>query len=152
MASLRKNTLSILSALRKVKYVSNRKYSKYYAIDETIFGLNEEQQQLRNTVFNFAQKELAPKAAEIDRINSFADLKKFWIQLGDLGTLGITVPSKYGGSDGSYLDHVIIMEELSRACAAIGLSYGAHSNLCVNQIKRNGNEEQKHKFLPKVIY
>lgn len=75
----------------------------------------------------------------------------FWKQLGELGALGITVKSQYGGSDGGYLDHVVIMEELSRASGAIGLSYGAHSNLCINQIHRNGTEEQKMKYLPKVM-
>lgn len=79
-----------------------------------------------------------------------ASLQSFWRQLGNLGALGITSNSKYGGSDGGYLDHVIIMEELSRACGAVALSYGAHSNLCVNQIHRNGSEDQKMKYLPKV--
>lgn len=124
--------------------------SQYYPINEDIFGLTTEQQQLRQTVFNFAQKELAPFAAEIDKKNDWKDLRSFWKKMGDLGLLGITISSKYGGSDGTYLDHVIIMEEISRACAAIGLSYGAHSNLCVNQIHRNGNEEQKSKYLPKL--
>ncbi|KAG8327239.1 hypothetical protein J6590_024624 [Homalodisca vitripennis] len=105
---------------------------------------------LRENIFNFAQKELAPKAEEIDKTNGFRELRSFWKKLGSLGTLGITVPSEYGGSDGSYLDHIVILEELSRASAAIGLSYGAHSNLCVNQIRRNGTEAQKHKYLPKL--
>lgn len=74
----------------------------------------------------------------------------FWRKLGDLGLLGITAKGEYGGSDGTYLDHVIVMEELSRACASIALSYGAHSNLCINQINRNGTEQQKLKYLPKV--
>lgn len=93
---------------------------------------------------------MAPHAQEIDRLNNFSGLREFWKKLGSLGTLGITINSKYGGSDGQYLDHCIIMEELSRACSAIALSYGAHSNLCVNQINRNGSEEQKMKYLPKV--
>lgn len=124
--------------------------SRYYPIDEHVFGLTPEQIQLRETVFNFAQKELAPKAKEIDEKNNFDGLRTFWQQLGSLGALGITVPSQYGGSDGTYLDHVIIMEEISRACAAVGLSYAAHSNLCVNQIRRNGTEEQKLKYLSKL--
>ncbi|XP_076662269.1 isovaleryl-CoA dehydrogenase, mitochondrial [Halictus rubicundus] len=124
--------------------------SQYYKIDENIFGLNDEQKQLRNLVFNFVQKELAPKAAEIDKKNDFNDLRSFWKKLGDLGLLGITAKPEYGGTGGTYLDHVIIMEEMSRASGSIALSYGAHSNLCVNQIHRNGTEEQKHKYLPKL--
>lgn len=77
-------------------------------------------------------------------------LQTFWKKLGNLGLLGITADTEYGGTGGSYLDHVIVMEEISRACGAIGLSYGAHSNLCVNQINRNGTKEQKKKYLPKV--
>ncbi|XP_065350706.1 LOW QUALITY PROTEIN: isovaleryl-CoA dehydrogenase, mitochondrial-like [Cloeon dipterum] len=127
-----------------------RQSSQYFPIDDNVFGLNEDQQQLRQTVFNFFQKELAPKAAEIDKTNNFPELREFWKKLGSLGTLGITASSKYGGSDGSYLDHCIIMEEMSRAAGGIALSYGAHSNLCVNQINRNGTEEQKEKYLPKL--
>ncbi|XP_076168217.1 isovaleryl-CoA dehydrogenase, mitochondrial [Ptiloglossa arizonensis] len=129
---------------------SVRRSSQYYSIDENIFRLNDQQKQLRKLVFDFAQKELAPKAAEIDRKNNFDDLQLFWKKLGNLGLLGITVEPKYGGTGGTYLDHVIIMEELSRVSGAIALSYGAHSNLCVNQIYRNGTEEQKNKYLPKL--
>ncbi|XP_072766109.1 isovaleryl-CoA dehydrogenase, mitochondrial [Anoplolepis gracilipes] len=128
-----------------VNYASN-----YCKIDESIFGLNNEQRELRSLAFNFAQKELAPKAAEIDKKNNFDELRTFWRELGKLGFLGITVKPEYGGTGGTYLDHVIILEELSRASGAIALSYGAHSNLCVNQIHRNGTEEQKHKYLPKL--
>lgn len=124
--------------------------SSYCKIDESIFGLSDEQKELRSLVFNFAQKELAPKAAEIDKKNTFSELRTFWRELGKLGLLGPTVKSEYGGTGGTYLDHIVIMEELSRASAAIGLSYGAHSNLCVNQIHRNGTEKQKHKYLPKL--
>ncbi|CAH2107074.1 unnamed protein product [Euphydryas editha] len=122
----------------------------HYPIDEHIFGLTSEQQQLRKMVFDFAQKELAPKAAQIDKENNFKELKDFWKKLGNLGLLGITANPEYGGTGGKYSDHCIILEELSRACGAIGLSYGAHSNLCVNQINRNGNDEQKSKYLPKL--
>ncbi|XP_011258316.2 isovaleryl-CoA dehydrogenase, mitochondrial [Camponotus floridanus] len=128
-----------------VNYASN-----YCKIDESIFGLNNEQRELRSLAFNFAQKELAPKAAEIDKKNNFDELRAFWKELAKLGFLGITVKPEYGGTGGTYLDHVIIMEELSRASAAIALSYGVHSNLCVNQIHRNGTKEQKHKYLPKL--
>ncbi|KAG5900012.1 hypothetical protein JTB14_009098 [Gonioctena quinquepunctata] len=140
----------LLRNFRKLNPVKPRHVSQYYPIDEHIFGLSHEQIQLRDTIFNFAQKELAPVANEIDRNNTFGDLRKFWKKLGDLGTLGITVNPEYGGTGGTYLDHVIIMEELSRASGAIALSYGAHSNLCVNQIHRNGNESQKKKYLPKL--
>jgi len=107
--------------------------------------------QLRETAFNFFQKELAPYAEEIDKSNEFKDMRKFWKRLGDMGFLGITVKSQYGGTEGSYFDHCLLMEEASRASGSIALSYGAHSNLCVNQIHRNGTEEQKQKYLPKVI-
>ncbi|XP_076753266.1 isovaleryl-CoA dehydrogenase, mitochondrial [Xylocopa sonorina] len=130
--------------------INARHSSKYYKINDNIFGLNEQQKELRQLVFNFAEKELAPKAAEIDKKNNFDELREFWKKLGNLGLLGITVKSEYGGTDGSYLDQVIIIEELSRVSGSVGLSYGVHSNLCVNQIHRNGTEEQKYKYLPKL--
>src|SRR5262245_13458692 len=113
------------------------------------FHLGEEIDMLRETVHAFAQAEIAPRAADVDRDNLFpADL---WKKFGDLGLLGITVAEQYGGSAMGYLAHVIAMEEISRASASVGLSYGAHSNLCVNQISRNGTPEQKAKYLPKLI-
>ncbi|XP_031841244.1 isovaleryl-CoA dehydrogenase, mitochondrial [Nomia melanderi] len=146
-----KFTRSVLrSSSGLINKFSVRCSSQYYKVDDNIFSLNDQQKQLRQLTFDFAQKELAPKAAEIDRKNNFDDLRLFWRKLGDLGLLGITVRPEYGGTDGTYLDHVIIMEELSRASGSIGLSYGAHSNLCINQIHRNGTEEQKHKYLPKL--
>jgi isovaleryl-CoA dehydrogenase len=104
---------------------------------------------LRESVQDFAGKEIAPRAAEIDRTNEFPP--DLWPKLGKLGLLGITVEEDYGGSMMGYLAHIIAMEEISRASASIGLSYGAHSNLCVNQIRRNGSAAQKRKYLPKLV-
>ena len=113
------------------------------------FDLGETADLLRDAVYEFAQAEIAPLAAEIDRSNEFPN--ELWRKLGDMGLLGITVPEAYGGSDMGYLAHIVAMEEISRASASVGLSYGAHSNLCVNQINRNGSEAQKHKYLPQLI-
>ncbi len=113
------------------------------------FQLGEEIDALRDAVRSFAESEIAPRAAEVDRNDQFP--MDLWPKMGELGVLGITVPEEYGGANMGYLAHMIAMEEISRASASIGLSYGAHSNLCVNQIKRNGSEEQKKKYLPKLI-
>src|SRR5688572_11924342 len=113
------------------------------------FGLGESIDILRESVANFAGKEIAPRAAEIDRSNSFPD--DLWRSLGRLGVLGITVEEEYGGAGMGYLAHVVAMEEISRASASVGLSYGAHSNLCVNQIRRNGTAAQKERYLPKLV-
>jgi isovaleryl-CoA dehydrogenase len=104
---------------------------------------------LRNQIETFAEKEIAPRAAEIDRSNQVP--MDLWKKLGDLGVLGITVEEEYGGAGLGYLEHTVAMEEISRASASVGLSYGAHSNLCVNQIRRNGNPEQRKRYLPKLI-
>ena len=112
------------------------------------FGLSEELNALRDVVAQFAANEIAPRAADIDSTNQFP--MDLWRKLGDLGLLGITVEEQYGGSGMGYLAHCIAMEEISRASASVGLSYGAHSNLCVNQIRKNGTEEQKQTYLPKL--
>ncbi|MGB7258409.1 MAG: isovaleryl-CoA dehydrogenase [Pseudolabrys sp.] len=113
------------------------------------FGLGAEVEMLRKTVNGFAQDRIAPRADEIDRNNEFP--RELWPEMGALGLHGITVEEEYGGAGLGYLAHCVAMEEISRASAAIGLSYGAHSNLCVNQLRRNGNAEQKQKYLPKLI-
>ena len=113
------------------------------------FDLGDTVDLLRDAVQDFAQGEIAPIAAEIDRSNEFPN--ELWPRLGDMGLLGITVPEIYGGADMGYLAHIVAMEEISRASASVGLSYGAHSNLCVNQINRNGTEAQKAKYLPKLV-
>ena len=112
------------------------------------FSIGKDNEVLRDTVYKFAQNEIAPIANQIDKENSFPN--HLWKKFGDLGLLGITASSDYGGSDMSYLAHCIAIEEISRASASVGLSYGAFSNLCVNQINRNGNEEQKQKYLPEL--
>ncbi len=113
------------------------------------FQLSDTSEMLRQSVYEFSQAEIASIAAEIDRTNEFPN--DLWQRMGDLGVLGVTVEEEYGGAGMTYLDHVIAMEEISRASASVGLSYGAHSNLCVNQIRRNGTEAQKQKYLPKLI-
>ena len=113
------------------------------------FGLGETVDLLRDTVVSFARDAIAPRAEEIDRANEFP--RDLWPELGALGLLGITVEQDLGGSGMGYLEHCVAMEEISRASASVGLSYGAHSNLCVNQIRRNGNEDQKGRYLPKLI-
>jgi isovaleryl-CoA dehydrogenase len=113
------------------------------------FGLGEDLDALRDSVRSFADDKIAPRAEEIDRTNKFP--RDLWPQLGELGLLGITVEEEYGGTGLGYLEHCVAMEEVSRASAAVGLSYGAHSNLCVNQIRRNGTDAQKRRYLPKLI-
>src|SRR5437667_3310915 len=113
------------------------------------FQLGEDIDALRYAVRGFAQSEIAPRAAEIDASDQFP--MDLWRKMGDLGVLGVTVSEEYGGAAMGYLAHVSAMEEISRASASVGLSYGAHSNLCVNQIRRNGNAAQKKKYLPTLV-
>jgi len=113
------------------------------------FDLGETVDLLRDTVRSFSDDEIAPRANLIEQNNDFP--KDLWTKLGDIGVLGITVEEEYGGAGMGYLEHVVALEEISRASAAVGLSYSAHSNLCVNQLRLNGNEEQKKKFLPDLI-
>jgi isovaleryl-CoA dehydrogenase len=113
------------------------------------FGLGADVDTLRDTVQGFAQDRIAPRAAEIDRSNAFP--RDLWPELGEIGLLGITVEEEFGGAGLGYLEHCVAMEEVSRASGSVGLSYGAHSNLCVNQIRRNGNEAQKRRYLPKLV-
>src|SRR5215471_17138536 len=113
------------------------------------FDLGETADAIRETVFEFSSNEIAPRAAEIDQSNVFP--RDLWPKIGALGLHGITVEEEYGGAGLGYLEHVLAVEEMSRASAAVGLSYGAHSNLCVNQIRRNGSDAQKRRYLPKLI-
>ena len=113
------------------------------------YQLGDDINALRETVKAFADAEIAPRAAELDRTDQFP--MDLWQKMGELGLHGITVPETYGGVDMGYVAHMVAMEEISRASGSVALSYGAHSNLCINQIKRNGTEAQKHKFLPKLI-
>jgi isovaleryl-CoA dehydrogenase len=113
------------------------------------FGLGDTADLLRDSVHSFSDDKIAPLADEIDRTNKFP--RRLWPQLGELGLLGITVEEEFGGAGLGYLEHCVAMEEVSRGSASVGLSYGAHSNLCVNQIRRNANEEQKRRYLPKLV-
>ncbi|MGR3713368.1 MAG: isovaleryl-CoA dehydrogenase [Shimia sp.] len=113
------------------------------------FDLGEDINALRDMVHRFAQERIKPMAAEIDQTNTFPN--ELWKEFGELGLLGVTVPEEFGGADMSYLAHVIVCEEIARASASVALSYGAHSNLCVNQIKLNGSPEQKAKYLPRLL-
>lgn len=138
-----------LSAVLRPVFLPNRNFGILNSSVDMLSGLNETQQQLRETIAKFADSELAHRAADIDRDNDFpADM---WRKMGDMGMLGITAPAEYGGMDMGYLEHALCVEELSRVSGSVALSYGAHSNLCVNQIVRNGTKAQKEKYLPKLI-
>jgi isovaleryl-CoA dehydrogenase len=111
--------------------------------------LPDELQELQQHVRRFAAERIAPRAAEIDRSNDFP--RDLWPEMGEMGLMGLTVPARWGGADLGYLAHVVAMEEISRASGSVGLSYGAHSNLCVNQIRLNGTDAQRDRYLPKLV-
>ncbi|CAK5265155.1 unnamed protein product [Mycena citricolor] len=134
-------------AVRLAPRYTTRRLASFYNVD--VSGLTDEEHEFRNAVNDFAEKEVAPRAAEIDKSNTFpADL---WPKMGEMGLLGITVAPEYGGLGLGYLQHTLAMESLSRASGSVALSYGAHSNLCVNQIHRHGTAAQKAKYLPDLI-
>uniref|UniRef100_A0A5S6R5I9 Isovaleryl-CoA dehydrogenase n=1 Tax=Trichuris muris TaxID=70415 RepID=A0A5S6R5I9_TRIMR len=139
-----------IKGLKALCVTSVRRLGRFLPVNDSLAGLNEDQRKFRQSVFDFAQKELAPHASEIDKADRFVQFRDFWKKLGHLGLHGITVSPEYGGSGCSYVEHCIAMEELSRASASVGLSYGAHSNLCVNQIYVHGSERQKERYLPKL--
>lgn len=148
--ALKQSFKAILNSTKCVPVLKNYRFMSLYPVNDDIYGLTSEQKQLRETTFNLVQKELAPKADEIDKKNNFDDMRSFWRKLGDIGLLGMTIKSEYGGTESGYLEHCIVMEEISRGSASVGLSYGANTNLCMNQIHRNGTEELKNKYLPKL--
>lgn len=137
------------SRLSRIAYSASprRRYASTYNAD--VAGLTEEQAEFRHSVAQFAKKEVEPRAAEIDKSNTFP--MDLWPKLGQMGLLGVTCSSKYGGLEQGYFEHTLAMEELSRASGSVALSYGAHSNLCVNQIHRHGTDAQKEKYLPDLI-
>lgn len=135
----------------KLARVPRRGCAGAIPVDDIVNGLTDDQIQLRESVQRFCAEKLAPYADEIDKTNEFKGIRQYWKEMGDMGLLGITAPAELGGSGLGYLDHVIVMEEMSRVSAAIALSYGAHSNLCVNQMVRHANPAQAEKYMPKLM-
>ncbi|KAJ3379183.1 hypothetical protein HDU92_006847 [Lobulomyces angularis] len=140
---------NLFSNLNKNVALTCKRTLSYNSYNYAVANLSEGLKELQQTVHEFAQKELSPIAEKVDKNNEFP--MEMWKKLGDMGLLGITAPEKYGGQNMGYHAHVLAMEEISRSSASVALSYGAHSNLCVNQIVRNGNDAQKEKYLPKLI-
>jgi len=136
-----------MNVVRHQQHISNAPKRHFSANTDNF--TTDSQAQLRETVRKFAAEQIAPRASQIDRANEFP--QDLWKKMGDFGLLGVTAPAEYGGMELGYLDHCIVMEELSRSSGSVGLSYGAHSNLCVNQLVRNANANQKEKYLPKLI-
>jgi isovaleryl-CoA dehydrogenase len=148
---LSKQTGRLLSFSKKLNLTKFNKLSSFRFSDntwESLIGLDENQKTLKDMIEKFGKSEILPLAKKVDQTDEFP--QGMFKKLGDLGLLGMTASSKYGGSDLGYFEHTLAMEEISRYSASIGLSYGAHSNLCVNQINRHGTEEQKMKYLPKL--
>ena len=143
---MQKTIGNFLSAIKLTEPLHRKKTMQLPGID---FDLGEDINALRDAVNTFAQEQIAPHAAQIDHSDQFP--MDVWEKLGELGVHGLTVPEEYGGTGMGYLAHMVAMEEISRASASVGLSYGAHSNLCINQIMRNGSEVQRKKYLPKLI-
>ncbi|KIJ24946.1 hypothetical protein M422DRAFT_274166 [Sphaerobolus stellatus SS14] len=143
---LRNGSTRIMGAMRST-VANGKRHASFYNTD--IAGLTDEQIEFRDAVADFAQREIAPRAAEVDRSNNFP--MDLWEKFGSMGLLGVTVSEEYGGINSGYLQHTIAMEEISRASGSVALSYGAHSNLCVNQIHRHGTPEQKFKYLPDLV-
>lgn len=143
-----KKSLPVIA--RKTKFSTSKSLS-VAGINDDLFGLTDEQKEFRQSIHDFCAKELGPFADQIDKDNGWDKLREFWKKVGHMGLHGLTVPEEDGGLGLGYFEHLIAIEEMSRQSGAIALSYGAHSNLCVNQIARNGNENQKAKYLPKLI-
>lgn len=131
--------------------VSHQRSLAGIPVDDVLMGLTDDQIELRNSVRQFFEAELEPFATEIDKTDNFPQFREFWQKCGEMGLHGITAPEEWGGTDMGYFAHTLVMEEMSRIAGGIALSYGAHSNLCINQIVRNGNQAQKDEFLPKLI-
>jgi len=139
-----------IPSIKNLGFLSSN-YSTSVGIDDDLLGFTDDQKELRSAVRRFCDEELSPYADEIDKKNNFDNLRPFWLKLGEMGLLGLTAAECDGGTGLGFFEHCIVMEEMSRSSASIALSYGAHSNLCVNQIVRHGTPEQKAKYLPKLI-
>ena len=149
---LHNETVKNQQVAQKPSHADGSSVSSRIAAIDKLQGLTPEQSDLRQTVRSFCERELPQTLVqEIDKSSEWDGFKNFWRKLGEMGFMGVTVPTKYGGLNLGYFEHTLVMEEISRVCGAIALSYGAHSNLCVNQINLNGTEEQKDKYLPKLI-
>ena len=143
------SALSSTAVHRSPAAFSRSHPARSFSTHDAVGNLTSEQQEFREAVRKWAEAEVAPLAADIDRNNAFPS--QLWRAMGEMGFLGVTAPAEYGGSGLGYLEHLLVVEEISRCSGSVGLSYAAHSNLCVNQIVRNASDEQKSKYLPKLI-